>query len=157
MDVPEQRRKIRTAILVVVAVAFLSPVTCAYRSIYFAGRTAQESADGAALAGLLHLRRALQEPLEGDDEIVAEMLKFATLNGLDGRDRLAGYYLDSDGKRLGRVGTGLPEDPRGIEAVVTVRTPSLLTRVFGLAEWSVTRQSRAGFEDHSLNMDPIHE
>jgi len=154
-DVPGRRRKIWAAILVVAAVALLALAACAYRPIYHASRIAQESADGAALGGAIRLAGALQQPTVGEAQIVADMMKYATLNGLDDHDRLVAYYLDAEGHRLGRVGSGIPQEPHGLEAVVTVRVPTLLTRIFGLDEWAVRRQTWISLEGLSVNMDPV--
>ena len=76
-----------------------------------------------------------------EDRIVKDMIEFATRNGLTESDDLVGYYLDADGARLGTVGSGIPPDACGIEAIVHVRAATPLTRFLGLKGWPITRQA----------------
>lgn len=146
-----RRARIWATILVLAAVTLVALAVRAYVPIYSAGRIAQASADGAALAGAMRLAHALQKPAVGEDQIVADMVKFATLNGLGDNDSVVGYYLDAECNRLGLVGSGIPQEPRGIEAVVTTRVPILLTRGFGLGSWSAVRQASGCFEVEDAN------
>ncbi|NIV37237.1 MAG: hypothetical protein GWN58_49780 [Anaerolineae bacterium] len=109
--------------------------------IYYAGRTAQNAADAATLAGMSELARMLPGMEGSEDKIVEAMLDFATRNGLAEGDTVAGYYLDAEGARLGLVGSGIPPDAGGIEGVVQVRATSPLTRFLGLKGWRITRQA----------------
>lgn len=145
-----KRRWIRIAILVFIAGTLLFLADRASLPIYRSAMLAQNAADGAALAGLVQLARLTHDRPVGDNQIAAEMLNFAIRNGLSEDDHLVGYYLDAEGCRLGLVGAGIPQEPRGIEAVATVGA-----RALGLVTWPVTRKAEAGFTIESANGERI--
>jgi len=165
--VPGRRRQVWTVILVLAAIGVLALAVHECYTIYYAGRHLQDAVDGATLAGAMQLARALQEPGVGEDRIVTDMVRFARLHGLDDKDLFVGYYLDAEGHSLGLVGSGIPQEPRGLEPVVSVRVPTFLTRIFDLDGRSLTRQSRISFEVENagdqgaprvyfdFNIDPI--
>ena len=109
--------------------------------IHYGGRTAQNAADAAALAGWYELGEILNGMESSEDEIAEVMLDFATRNGIAEGDTVVGYYLDAEGARLGLVGSGILPDAGGIEAVVEIRARSPLTGFLGLKGWRVTRQA----------------
>jgi len=126
-------------VLLVVLVLALVWIEGSY--IYYGGRTAQNAADAATLAGMWRLGKMLNGTGSSEDEIVEDMHEFATRNGLAEGDTVVGYYLDAEGTRLGPVGSGIPPDAGGIEAVVELRALSPLTGFLGLKGWRITRQA----------------
>ena len=127
--------------VVLLAVLVIALVWIEGSSIYYGGRTAQNAADAATLAGMWRLAQILDGRESSEAEIVEDMLDFAIRNGLAEGDTVVGYYLDAEGARLGLVGSGIPPDAGGIEGVVQVRAASPLTRFLGLRGWRVTRQA----------------
>ena len=127
--------------VVILAILVLVLVWVEGSSIHYGGRTAQNAADAATLAGMWRLGKILDGTGSSEDDIVEDMLDFATRNGVAEGDTVVGYYLDAEGARLGLVGSGIPPDAGGIEAVVRVRAPSPLTRFLGLKGWPITRQA----------------
>ena len=127
--------------VVLLAVLVLALVWVEAGCIHYGRRTAQNAADAAMLAGMYELGKMLNGMESSEDEIVERMVDFATRNGLAAGDTVVGYYLDAEGAWLGLVGSGIPPDAGGIEAVVQARAPSPLTRFFGLKGWRITRQA----------------
>ncbi|MGD9406003.1 MAG: hypothetical protein PVH95_12730, partial [Anaerolineae bacterium] len=129
------------AILVIVAGVLLVPLASAYPAFHRTCLHAQNSADAAAFAGARGLWASIQNSPISEDQIAAAMLDYATINGLEEHDQLNGYYLDAECNRLAPVGSGMPQDARGIEAVVGVRA-----QIFGVAVWSISRDSRVCYD-----------
>lgn len=140
-----KRKWIWAAILVLIAGVLLIPVADEVLPFRRARDLAQNAADTAAMGGASQLAKAIQGSPTGEDQIVADMEFYATGSGFDEDDHLVGYYLDAGCDRLGLVGSGIPQDPHGIEAVATVRV-----RILKIQIWSVSRQGRVCFDlDHT--------
>ena len=131
-----KRRWIRIAILVLIAGVLLA--SASWLPTFSAASMAQNAASISAWVGAYRLADAIQGSSTEDDHISASMLDRAAQYGLGDDDHLVGHYLDAKCRRIGQVGSGMPQDPHGIEAVVTVHV-----RILGLDSWSVTRKAQS--------------
>jgi hypothetical protein len=136
-----RRRWVRTAVLIVICGALVVAIK-ERSSVHTTRRRAQNAADGAALSGVrcLALATYLEAPPDGE-EIEAEMWEFAVRNGVTEEDTIVGYYLDAGCNRLGPVGWDVPPATKGVEARVTMRADSFLTRLLGLPGWPVEQRN----------------
>jgi hypothetical protein len=128
----------------VILVLFVA-ITVDVSSAYYSRRTAQNAADGAALAGASRLATGINNRKKLDDQIQEDMNDFAERNGIaDTDDALAnatndnvhGWYVDMDGNRLPgepMVGDGVvPDGAFGIEAICDILAPTYFGGLFGL-------------------------
>jgi len=134
-----KRQWIRIATLMLIGGTLLG--LAAWLPTLSAANIAQNSASISAWVGAYELADIIQGSSAGEDRISAEMLLRATLYGLGDGDRLVSFYLDAEGRRIGQVGSGIPQAPRGIEAVATVRV-----HLLGLDGWSVTRRAQSSLQ-----------
>jgi hypothetical protein len=135
--------------IVLVAIALLALVIFAAISVdvsngYVNRRTAQNAADGAALAGARQLAYQINTNVFSDQNIKIEMNDFGERNGIKDTDgalanalnaNVEGYYLDEKGHRISNVliGSGtVPADAWGIEAFTYITAPTFLGGVIGL-------------------------
>lgn len=135
--------------IIIVAVAMVALVLFAalavdISSAYVQRRTAQNAADGAALAGAAKLAYQINRRSYSDSEIKIHMNVFAERNGVadtDGvnsnvvNDNLEGYYLDGDGDRISEelIGsTTVPPDALGVEATAYITAPTFFLGLLGV-------------------------
>jgi hypothetical protein len=137
--------------IILVAVAFLALLLFVAISVdiskgYVDRRTAQNAADGAALAGARQLAYQINYKAwtasEADTHVQSDMNDFAERNGIQDTNgvlgdttnyNVEGYYLGEDEARLGQVGAGaVPADSWGIEAVTYITAPTFFGGIFGL-------------------------
>jgi len=133
--------------IILVAVAFLAlllfvAITVDISKAYVDRRTAQNAADGAALAGARQLAYQINHNSYNDTRVQEEMNDFGERNGIQDTDgvpgnatdhNVEGYYLDEKEERLRQVGFGtVPNDAWGIEAITYITAPTFFGGVFGL-------------------------
>lgn len=140
--------------LVLVAVAMVAlvifvAITVDVSSAYYARRTAQNAADGAALAGVSRMATGINKKnARLDDDIKADMNDFAERNGIedtegdladDLNDNVDGWYVDAAGDRLaGEPMVGdqyldyIPDGAAGIEAISYITAPTYFGGIFGI-------------------------
>ncbi len=126
-------------------------------SAYYARRTAQNAADGAALAGVSVMSTGINKNNPKlDDDVKEAMDDFAERNGIayidtDGdqmNDNVEGYYVDGSGNRLPgdpRVGVqpgdDVPDGAYGVEAITHITATSFFGGIFGVQGYPI--QARA--------------
>jgi hypothetical protein len=124
---------------------------------YYARRTAQNAADGAALAGVSAMATGINKNNPKlDDDVMEAMDEFAELNDIayvdtdgDGmNDSVEGYYVDGLGNRLPgdpRVGVqpgdDVPADAYGVEAITHITATAFFGGIFGVEGYPL--QARA--------------
>ena len=131
------------AAAMVILVLFVA-ITVDVSSAYYNRRTAQNAADGAALAGASRLATQINNQKKLDGQIKEDMNDFAERNGIadtDGgldlevNDNVDGWYVDTSGNRLSgepMVGAGtVPEGAYGIEAITYITAPTYFGGIFG--------------------------
>ncbi|MGD9148279.1 MAG: pilus assembly protein TadG-related protein [Anaerolineae bacterium] len=125
-----------------VALVLLVAITVDMSDAYYHRRTAQNAADGAALAGAGELARQINAEARNDQNIEIQMNDFAQRNDIvdsnpaDPADNknVLGYYLDVDHNRIMTVGAGTVPDPVwGIEAITYITAPTYFGGIFGLS------------------------
>lgn len=116
---------------------------------YYQRRTAQNAADGAALAGVSQMAFELNKKNPHmdnvDTAIRREMVSFAQRNGIQDTDANAtnsvntnveGWYVDGEGNRLPgepKVGAQpMPPEAYGVEAITHIVAPTFFGGIFGL-------------------------
>jgi hypothetical protein len=116
---------------------------------YYARRTAQNAADGAALAGVSVMATGINKNNPKlDDNIQAAMNDFAERNGIadtdgipanDVNSNVEGWYVDIRGNRLSgdsRVGVqdgdDVPADAYGVEAIAHITATAFFGGIFGV-------------------------
>jgi hypothetical protein len=139
--------KLRGQSIILVAVALVAlvllvAITVDMSDAYYHRRTAQNAADGAALAGAGELARQINAEARNDRNIDITMNDFAQRNDIvdsnpgDPADNknVLGYYLDVDHNRIMTVGAGTVPDPVwGIEAITFITAPTYFGGIFGLS------------------------
>jgi hypothetical protein len=127
---------------------------------YYARRTAQNGADGAALAGVSVMATGINKKNPKlDDEVKDAMDKFAEDNGIaylphidangdESNGNVEGWYVDSSGNRLlgvpmiGDAPKGyLPAGAYGVEAVTHITATAFFGGIFGVDGYPI--QARA--------------
>jgi hypothetical protein len=120
---------------------------------YYARRTAQNAADGAALAGVSRLATGINNETKLDGAIKEDMNDFAERNGIadsdttdtEVNDNVEGWYVDTSGNRLSgepMVGDGtVPEGAYGVEAITYITATAFFGGIFGIDGYPV--QARA--------------
>jgi hypothetical protein len=131
------------AIMMVVLVLFVA-IAVDMSSAYSKRRTAQNAADGAALAGARRLASQINKDVFNDTAIKIDMNDFAEKNGVEDKGgalgdslnlNVVGYYLDADGVRISNdpIGsTSVPEGALGIEAITYITAPTYFGGIIGL-------------------------
>ena len=147
----EFREKGQSLVLVAVAMVALVifvAITVDVSSAYYNRRTAQNAADGAALAGVSRMATGINKKnARLDDDIKADMNDFAERNGIedtegdladDLNDNVDGWYVDQAGNRLsGEPMVGeqyldyIPDGAYGIEAITYITAPTYFGGIFG--------------------------
>lgn len=141
------------AAAMVILVLFVA-ITVDISNAYYHRRTAQNAADGAALAGVSRLATGINNRNKLDNQVQEDMNDFAERNGIeDTNDKLAdatnnnvdGWYVDMEGNRLAgepMVGNGsVPDGAYGIEAITYITAPAYFGGVAGVKGYSL--QARA--------------
>jgi hypothetical protein len=135
--------------IVLVAVAFLGLILFVTIAVdignaYVQRRTAQNAADGAALAGTGELALQINADLFNDAQIKTAMNDFAERNGIEDKGgtladalnlNVVGYYLDEGGERIANkeVGAGsVPKKAWGIEAITYITSTTFFGGIVGL-------------------------
>ena len=124
---------------------------------YYARRTAQNAADGAALAGVSEMATSINDKKpKGDNDVKEAMDDFAERNGIayldtDGdnlNDNVEGYYVDASGNRLpgpevvgDQLNDYLPDGAYGVEAISHITATSFFGGIFGVRGYPI--QARA--------------
>jgi hypothetical protein len=136
------------AAAMVILVLFVA-ITVDVSSAYYNRRTAQNAADGAALAGVSRMATQINKKnARVDDEIKEDMNDFAERNGIADTDEILandvnnnvdGWYVDTEGNRLaGEPMVGemyldrVPDGAFGIEAITYITAPTYFGGIFGL-------------------------
>ena len=131
-----------------VALVIFVAITVDVSSAYYNRRTAQNAADGAALAGVSRMATGINKKNSRlDDDIKADMNDFAERNGIedttanladDLNDNVDGWYVDMAGNRLaGEPMVGeqyldrIPDGAAGIEAIAYITAPTYFGGMFG--------------------------
>ena len=147
----ESREKGQSLVLVAVAMVALVifvAITVDVSSAYYARRTAQNAADGAALAGVSRMATGINKKNSRlDDDIKADMNDFAERNGIEDTDgdladdlneNVDGWYVDMQGNRLsGEPMVGdqyldrIPDGAYGIEAITYITAPTYFGGILG--------------------------
>ncbi len=144
------------AAAMVVLVMFVA-VAVDLSNTYYTRRTAQNGADGAALAGVSVMATGVNKKNPKlDDEVRKAMDDFAELNGVayvdangDGmNDNVEGYYVDGAGNRLPGMslvgyqpGDDVPKDAYGVEAIAHIDADAYFGGIFGVKGYPI--QARA--------------
>ena len=135
------------AAALVLLVIFVA-ITVDMSSAYYNRRTAQNAADGAALAGVSRMATGINKKNSRlDDDIKADMNDFAERNGIedtagdladDLNNNVDGWYVDSSGNRLpGEPEVGeqyldyIPAGAFGIEAITYITAPTYFGGILG--------------------------
>ena len=124
---------------------------------YYTRRTAQNAADGAALAGVSVMATGINKKNPKlDDDVKESMNEFAERNGVEDTDtsddevneNVEGWYVDSSGNRLADVPMigdapkdDVPAEAYGVEAITHITANSFFGGIFGVAGYPV--QARA--------------
>ena len=144
------------AVSLVVLVMFVA-VSVDLSSAYYARRTAQNAADGAALGGASRLATGINNKKKLDGQVHEDVNDFAERNGVeDTNDKLAdevndnveAWYVDVNGNRVVvdgvevMVGSGtVPGGAYGVEAITHIRANAFFGGIFGVGGYPV--QARA--------------
>jgi hypothetical protein len=150
----ENRESGQSIILVAVAMVALvifAAVAVDLTHAYVQRRTAQNAADGAAIAGAKDLARQRNKlgkklPVQGDPrEVKAAMNDYAERNGIADtddvpanwvNDNLTAYWLDRENNRIAEFdlssGGKIPEGAYGVEAVSTIDAQTFFGGVVGV-------------------------
>lgn len=123
-------------------------------SAYYARRTAQNAADGAAVAGASRLATGINNLKKLDGQIHEDVNDFAERNGIEDtnhtladevNDNVEAWYVDTGGNRLPgepMVGDGeVPPGAYGVEAITHILAPAFFGGVFGADGYAI--QARA--------------
>jgi hypothetical protein len=142
----ERGQSIILVAVAIVALVLFVAITVDLSFAYQQRRTAQNGADGAALAGVAELATQINNRKKLDRLIQEAMNDFAERNGIwDTEGKLAdednqnvqGWYVDADGNRLDKepmVGNGkVPDAAYGIEAITHIIAPTFFGGIFGLS------------------------
>ena len=135
--------------IVMVALVIFVAITVDVSSAYYARRTAQNAADGAALAGVSVMATGINKNNPKlDDDVKEYMNAFAEDNGIEDTEgdlgdednaNVEGYYVDMSGNRLpGEPMAGM-QDPSddvpvgafGIEAITYITAPTYFGGILG--------------------------
>lgn len=143
-DQVERGQSIIIVAFAMVALVLFAALAVDLSSAYVERRTAQNAADGAALAGAAQLAYEINHRSYRDPAIKIHMNVYAERNGVadtDGvkgngvNDNLEGYYLDANGDRLSEqlIGaTTVPSGALGVEATAYITAPTFFGGLFGL-------------------------
>lgn len=140
--------------IVLVAMAMLGlvifvAITVDLSSAYVGRRTAQNGADGAALAAARQLAYQINHDTFSDSMIQIELNDFAERNGVADTDgtlantvnrHVEGFYLNVNGDPIvgAAIGGGsVPNNAWGVEATTYITTPSFLGGVLGFDGYPV--------------------
>ena len=130
-----------------VALVIFVAITVDVSSAYYHRRTAQNAADGAALAGASRLATGINNEKKLDNQIQEDMNDFAELNGIADtappladadNENVDGWYLDTQANRIVvdgvdvMVGSGaVPDGAYGIEAITYITAPTYFGGILG--------------------------
>ncbi len=144
------------AAAMIVLVMFVA-VAVDLSNAYYARRTAQNAADGAALAGASRLATGINNEKKLDGQIQEDMNDFAERNGIedtnntladDENDNVEGWYVDTLGNRIVingieiMVGSGaVPDGAAGVEAITHIDADAYFGGIFGVGGYAI--QARA--------------
>lgn len=133
-----------------VALVMFVAIAVDVSNAYYHRRTAQNAADGAALAGVSRLATGINKKNAMlDGAIKADMNDFAERNGIEDtngtladryNNNVEGWYVDTSGNRLpGVLEVGLQPSPGkvpagayGIEAIAHITAPGFFAGIFGV-------------------------
>ncbi len=139
----------QSIILIAVALAALiifAAIAVDASNAYVQRRTAQNAADGAALAAGRELAYQRNDDAYDAGRIKAAMNDYAERNGIDDTDatpanslnnNVTGYFLESDTSRLSdtpissAMGSPVPDEAAGIEVAVTITAPTFFGGIVG--------------------------
>jgi hypothetical protein len=137
-----------------VALVLFVAITVDMSAAYYHRRTAQNGADGAALAGVSQLATGINNEKKLDGLIQKGMNDFAERNGItdtdatlanEVNDNVDGWYVDGGGMRLAgepMVGNGkVPVGAYGIEAITYITAPTFFGGIFGLSGLPLTARA----------------
>lgn len=149
----------QSAVLVAIALLVLvifAAITVDISSAYLGRRTAQNAADGAALAAVRQLAYQYNSGVWNDGAVKIELNNFGELNGAGDSDGIlanavnnsvTGVYLDEGKTPIGVVGTGsVPADAMGVEATVFITTPAFFGGAVGRTGYPVQADATAMLE-----------
>jgi hypothetical protein len=144
----------QSAVLVAISLLVLvifAAITVDLSSAYLGRRTAQNAADGAALAAARQLAHQYNQGVYNDTLIKRELNNFAELNGAGDTDgvpanevnaSVTGVYLGQDQNAIGVVGSGFnPEGAMGVESTVFITTPAFFGGIVGQGGYPVQAQA----------------
>jgi hypothetical protein len=144
----------QSAVLVAIAMLVLvifAAITVDISSAYLGRRTAQNAADGAALAAARQLAYQYNTEDFDDSLIKIELNNFGELNGAKDtggvpgdaiNSSVIGAYLDKHENVIAVIGAGsVPAGAQGVEATVYITTPSFFGGVMGESDYPVQAQA----------------
>ena len=150
----ERGQSIILVAVAVVALVMFVAITVDVSFAYQQRRTAQNGADGAALAGVAELATGINNQKKLDGLVQKAMNDFAERNGVHDSDgtlanedneNVEGWYVDGEGNRLDgepRVGDGtVPAGAYGVEAITHITAPTFFGGIFGLSGLPLTARA----------------
>ncbi|RPJ20526.1 MAG: hypothetical protein EHM35_19360 [Planctomycetaceae bacterium] len=144
----------QTAVLVAIAmlvVVIFAAITVDISSAYLGRRTAQNAADGAALAAARQLAHQYNTGVYSDNLIKRELNDFGERNGAEDtggvladadNHSVTGVYLDEGENSIGVIGAGsVPANAMGVESTVYITTPGFFGGIMGRSGYPVQAQA----------------
>ncbi|HSJ54990.1 MAG TPA: pilus assembly protein TadG-related protein [Anaerolineae bacterium] len=144
----------QSAVLVAIAmlvVVIFAAITVDVSSAYLGRRTAQNAADGAALAAARQLMLQYNRGVYNDTAIKIELNDFGERNGAEDtggvladaeNSSVTGIYLDENENSIGVIGLGsVPPDTYGVEATVYMTTPAFFGGIMGRSGYPIQAQA----------------
>ena len=142
----QQGQSIILVAAALVALVLFVAITVDMSAAYYHRRTAQNAADGAALAGVAQMAEGINNQKKLDGLVQKAMNDFAERNGIEDtggiladadNNNVDGWYVDPDGLRLTgepMVGAGtVPVGSYGVEAITYITAPTFFGGIFGLS------------------------
>jgi hypothetical protein len=151
----------QSAVLVAISLLVLvifAAITVDISSAYLGRRTAQNAADGAALAAVRQLAYQYNRGVYNDTKIKIELNDFAERNGAgdtDGipgnaiNDSVTGVYLDENEEPIpgGVIGSGVdPAGAVGVQSTVYITTPAFFGGIMGQSGYPVQAQATVALD-----------
>lgn len=154
-DLKQKGQSIVLVAAAMVALVLFVALAVDLSNAYYHRRTAQNAADGGALAGASQMATSINKLQNKDDKLIDTAInRFAELNGIQDTDGIPfndintnvdGWYVNFVGDRLPdepRVGAGrVPAGAVGVEVITHIRAPTYFGGIFGLRGLPITARA----------------